>query len=311
MQHPALLLLLAALPLALASPFPQAVTFATSPSAAIPSGCTASVSTTFGIAVMTITETTSSSLTGAAAARRRQVMTMNVVTQIGDGQIQAPTAPVLVTQPTPTPSMQSVTMMPISQIFDGQIQAPYNPAVTSAAAAAAAASTAPAPAPAPAATSAAAVALVGPAASSSGATRATTPAPTSYASSAPTPSASASTSTSTATLDPAAPTTIVACTTNSTLALTLRDGVLTDSRNRTGYIASNFQFQFDDPPQSGALYTAGFSLCGNGSLALGGSAVWYQCLSGDFYNLYDRYWAAQCEEVTISSLQLVSCPASS
>jgi len=89
--------------------------------------------------------------------------------------------------------------------------------------------------------------------------------------------------------------------------LTLKDGILKDYLGRTGYIASNFQFQFDDPPQSGALFTSGFSVCGNGSLALGGSAVWWQCLSGDFYNLYDRYWAEQCDPVTISAIELVNC----
>ena len=100
---------------------------------------------------------------------------------------------------------------------------------------------------------------------------------------------------------------LVACASNTTLTLTLKDGILKDYLGRTGYIASNFQFQFDDPPQSGALFTSGFSVCGNGSLALGGSAVWWQCLSGDFYNLYDRYWAEQCDPVTISAIELVNC----
>jgi len=83
--------------------------------------------------------------------------------------------------------------------------------------------------------------------------------------------------------------------------------VLTDSAGRTGYIAANYQFQFDKPPQAGAIYTAGFTVCGNGSLALGGSNVFWQCLSGNFYNLYDRKWAAQCSPVTIESLMLVNC----
>lgn len=85
----------------------------------------------------------------------------------------------------------------------------------------------------------------------------------------------------------------------NTLVVTLKDGVLKDAKDRTGYVASNFQFQFDGPPQSGALITAGFSACSNGSLALGPSTVFYQCLSGDFYNLYDRNWAPQCEPVEI------------
>jgi len=87
------------------------------------------------------------------------------------------------------------------------------------------------------------------------------------------------------------------------LELTLTGGVLTDSHNRTGYIASNYQFQFDGPPQAGAIYTAGWSICSNGSLALAGQAVFYQCLSGSFYNLYDRNWAAHCYPVYFQSVE--------
>lgn len=80
-----------------------------------------------------------------------------------------------------------------------------------------------------------------------------------------------------------------ACGGTGTLVMTLKDGILTDNQNRQGYVVgSNSQFQFDGPPgpQAGALFTAGFSVCGNGSLALGPSAVFYECLSGTFYNLY-------------------------
>jgi len=86
------------------------------------------------------------------------------------------------------------------------------------------------------------------------------------------------------------------------LELTLSGGVLKDAQGRTGYVASNYQFQFDGPPQAGAIYTSGFSMCSNGSLALGGSTVWYQCLSGGFYNLYDRPWAPQCSPIYIENL---------
>lgn len=84
--------------------------------------------------------------------------------------------------------------------------------------------------------------------------------------------------------------------------MTLVDGVLTDDEGRTGYIASNSQFQFDAPPQAGAQYTAGFSVCSNGSLAIGGDAIWQQCLSGTFYNLYDENEAGQCSPVYINVL---------
>jgi len=83
------------------------------------------------------------------------------------------------------------------------------------------------------------------------------------------------------------------------LIVTLKDGNLLDAQKRTGYIAANYQFQFDGPAQTGAIYTSGFSVCQDGSLALGGSKDWYRCLSGDFYNLYDRSWAPQCEKVSI------------
>lgn len=85
----------------------------------------------------------------------------------------------------------------------------------------------------------------------------------------------------------------------NTLVLKLNDGVLKDRQDRTGAIVANYQFQFDGPPQAGSIYTAGFSTCNNGSLALGPSTVFWQCLSGDFYNLYDRHWAKQCEPVEI------------
>jgi len=90
------------------------------------------------------------------------------------------------------------------------------------------------------------------------------------------------------------------CATDGTLVATLTDGVLTDSKGRIGSIVANHQFQFDGPPpQAGFIYDAGWSVCSNGSLALGGSSVFYQCLSGDFYNLYDESTGSQCEQVII------------
>lgn len=77
----------------------------------------------------------------------------------------------------------------------------------------------------------------------------------------------------------------------------MKDGVLKDAKDRTGYISDSFQFQFDKPAQAGAIYTSGFSVCSNGTLAFGPSAIFWQCQSGDFYNLYDRNWAEQCEPV--------------
>ena len=81
--------------------------------------------------------------------------------------------------------------------------------------------------------------------------------------------------------------------------MTLAGGILKDAKGRTGYIAANSQFQFDGPPQTGAIYTAGWSVCSNGSLAIGADAIFYQCLSGTFYNLYDESTGDQCSPVYI------------
>lgn len=85
------------------------------------------------------------------------------------------------------------------------------------------------------------------------------------------------------------------------LKLSLEDGKLTDQAGRTGYIAANYQFQFDAPVQEGARETSGFGLCSNGSMSLMGSTVFYQCLSGDFYNLYSQSTGAQCIPIHIQA----------
>ncbi|KAL8372938.1 hypothetical protein RB599_000252 [Gaeumannomyces hyphopodioides] len=92
------------------------------------------------------------------------------------------------------------------------------------------------------------------------------------------------------------------CGSEGVLVMSLKDSVAKDALDRTAYIASNFQFQFDGPPQAGAIYTAGFSLCPNGLLALGNSTQFWQCKSGDFWNLYDRTWAAQCDPVVFKAI---------
>merc|ERR1712093_886338 len=50
------------------------------------------------------------------------------------------------------------------------------------------------------------------------------------------------------------------------------------------------------------IYTSGFSVCSNGTLAIGDSAIFYQCLSGTFYNLYDESTGAQCSPIYINIL---------
>lgn len=133
------------------------------------------------------------------------------------------------------------------------------------------------------------------------------PAPKAPAPEPPTPAVTSSSSTTVVAAASTPTSGLKACAQDGALAITLEDGILKDQKGRTGYIAANYQFQFDGPPQAGALYTSGFTLCNNGSLALGGSNVFYQCLSGDFYNLYDRYWAAQCSPVTINPIILEKC----
>jgi len=85
------------------------------------------------------------------------------------------------------------------------------------------------------------------------------------------------------------------------LVASLSGSVLTDAKGRIGGIVANHQFQFDGPPsQAGTIYNSGWSVCSNGSLALGPSAIFYQCLSGSFYNLYNTAAGASCEAVVIT-----------
>lgn len=87
---------------------------------------------------------------------------------------------------------------------------------------------------------------------------------------------------------------------------TLKGGVLTDQCQRTGEIVANAQFQYDLHLQNNALNTGGFSICQNGTLAVAGSAIFYHCLSGSFYNLYDASLGAQCSPVY---LEIIPCTA--
>jgi hypothetical protein len=89
-----------------------------------------------------------------------------------------------------------------------------------------------------------------------------------------------------------------------TLVLTLQDGIMKDQAGRQAYIAANDQWQFDQPIQTGAKVTAGFSLCANNSIALGGTAIWWQCLSGSFYNLYSAKQGNQCNEVYFEAINI-------
>ncbi|CCK69224.1 uncharacterized protein KNAG_0C01110 [Huiozyma naganishii CBS 8797] len=117
-------------------------------------------------------------------------------------------------------------------------------------------------------------------------------------------STTASSCAATATVNPSAN----SCKNSGTLQLTLNDGVLTDGKGRIGSIVSNRQFQFDGPtPQAGALLAKGWSITPAGNLALGEQDVFYQCLSGNFYNLYDQHIAEQCSPIHLEVVGLIDC----
>lgn len=119
-------------------------------------------------------------------------------------------------------------------------------------------------------------------------------------------------------------TVVETCVTSDSLTIELEDGQLRDKAGRVGAIVANRQFQFDGPPpQAGTIYAAGWSFvpasyAGAGEkesdtidsgykLALGNQTVFYRCLSGDFYNLYDESIGGQCSEVELFVLEAVEC----
>ena len=104
------------------------------------------------------------------------------------------------------------------------------------------------------------------------------------------------------------PVTAETCKSSGTLEMNLKGGILTDGKGRIGSIVANRQFQFDGPPpQAGAIYAAGWSITPEGNLALGDQDTFYQCLSGDFYNLYDKHIGTQCNAVHLQAIDLLNC----
>ncbi|KAG7807023.1 hypothetical protein KL921_004447 [Ogataea angusta] len=193
--------------------------------------------------------------------------TAAVVTQIGDGQIQATTE---------TSEAAKTTENVVSQIGDGQIQATT-------------------------ATSAhqSVVSQI-----SDGQIQATT-ATSSVASQITDGQVQAS---STATADDSSSSIATSCKSDEALAMVLNGGILTDAKGRIGSIVANRQFQFDGPPpQAGAIYAAGWAISPEGYLAIGNTTTFYQCLSGNFYNLYDESIGGQCEPVHLNIVDLVTC----
>ena len=83
---------------------------------------------------------------------------------------------------------------------------------------------------------------------------------------------------------------------------TLADSILTNigyNSNGIGYISANQSLQFDHTPPIDAVYTAGFSSCPNGSLALGNSTIFYQCFDGNLGDFFDTAVSSTYQAITI------------
>ncbi|GME74184.1 unnamed protein product [Ambrosiozyma monospora] len=242
--------------------------------------------------IQATTETTSSKATSTAAA---------VVTQIGDGQIQATTETKSSTKATSTAAAV------VTQIGDGQIQATTETSSSKATSTAAAVVTqiGDGQIQATTETSSTADAVVtqigdgqiqASTSTSKGASK------TASATASAAKSSSSSSSSSSPDIDS------VACYSEDALSMQLNGGILTDGKGRIGSIVANRQFQFDGPPpQAGAIYAAGWSITEDGLLAIGNTTTFYQCLSGNFYNLYDETLGEHCQPVHLDVVDLVSC----
>ncbi len=205
------------------------------------------------------------------------------VSQIGDGQIQATTktqaAPVSQIGDGQIQATTKTQAAPVSQIGDGQIQATTK-------------------------TKATGVSQIGDGQIQATKTGSTTPSqPPMNNSTIPVPNNNA-----TLPVNAKDPVRAESCKVDGTLEMNLKGGILTDGKGRIGSIVANRQFQFDGPPpQAGAIFAAGWSLTPEGNLALGDNDVFYQCLSGNFYNLYDQHIGSQCTPVHLSAIDLIKC----
>ncbi|CCF58779.1 hypothetical protein KAFR_0F01820 [Kazachstania africana CBS 2517] len=266
------------------------------------SGGITDYSSSFGIAVQPISTST--------ALAKRAKTTAEAVSQIGDGQIQATTA-------TSTSKKTKTTAAAVSQIGDGQIQAATSTSSSSTKTKTTATAVSQigdgqiqaATSTTQSKVSAAAVSQIG-----DGQIQASTLTSSSTSATKKDKSSSTSTSTSTsaATSESSSsssdPVSAVSCKNNGTLAMTLDGSILTDEKGRIGSIVANRQFQFDGPPpQAGAIYAAGWSITPDGNLAIGDNDVFYECLSGDFYNLYDESIGSQCSPIHLEVVDLVDC----
>mgnify|MGYP004704408845 CR=1 FL=1 len=226
------------------------------------------------IQATTKTETTKHTTTAAA------------VSQITDGQVQATTK-------------TQTTAEAVSQITDGQVQATTKTTSTEAAVSQITDGQVQATTKTTSSTEAAASQITD---GQIQATTSTTSSASESATSASASSSAASSATASSGID------AVSCKNSGTLSMKLDNGVLSDEKGRIGSIVANRQFQFDGPPpQAGAIYANGWGITPEGNLAIGNEDVFWQCLSGDFYNLYDTEIGGQCKPVHLEVVNLVSC----
>ncbi|CCE78095.1 Piso0_000708 [Millerozyma farinosa CBS 7064] len=254
------------------------------PTASAPSGASTDHSASFGIQIKTLSSAGASSSVTPGAIKR------DVVNQIGDGQIQKQSASSTQSyteasvvnqiddgqiQHQTSQTAPTTTASVVNQIDDGQIQHQT-------------------------ATNASAINQI-----SDGQIQHQSATAASQIDDGQVQATGTATSSSSTTSDGAIPT---ACASENNLSMTLKKSVLNDAKGRVGAIVANRQFQFDGPPpQAGSIYAAGWSITKEGNLALGNQSVFYQCKSGDFYNLYDENVAQQCSGVELSVIDFVDC----
>ncbi|CAX44084.1 covalently-linked cell wall protein, putative [Candida dubliniensis CD36] len=263
-----------------------------SPSGKIPTGASTDFSGTFGIQVVTVESASALSTDTATSTLTRndnKDVKATPIAQITDGQIQHQTNAQPIAQISDGQIQhQTVKATPVQQINDGQIQHQTTTAPTT--------------------TAASAVKQI-----NDGQIQHQTTSTVDNVAKAQSDGqaiATGSNSNSTANIDDnenSLSSILKACSSKNNLQMTLHNSVLKDTNERWGSIVANHQFQFDGPiPQAGVIYSSGWSIK-DGYLYLGDSNIFYQCLSGDFYNLYDENVAKQCSAVKLSVIEFVNC----
>ena len=282
-----------------------------SPNGSVPTGASTDFSGSFGISIKTIRNDSSSTV----APESAQLSGTSIATpaaQVSDGQIQGQST--LAATATATTSGPAT---PAAQISDGQIQQQPTAAAASAVAQISDGQIQHQTTAAPATASAVAQISDGQIQHQTTAAPATASAVDQISdgqvqhqtkTTSPTPStASAASQITDGQIQNRAASPIQYCAAPNTLTMTLSDGELRDSHGRVGAIVANHQFQFDGPPpQAGTIYASGWSIY-EGVLALGSNTKFYQCQSGDFYNLYDEPLGDYCEPVQLEVLEFVDC----